>query len=246
MIKKIIIFFLLFLCVWNLTKLPYYLVFDISDTADSYARHGLEGSINLGHWIDGYHGTKLKSPAINFLAVHAVIGITVLTMMAMALFKPVLRRRYGLVFFIFAILLGAHTLPAALLMDSTFKRYLFSGTCITVIGAAIWGLIVLKKYEYYQPSSEKYLLYAYSLITLGAYGAGFAEFLQIGKNVVSYVKTNIWPQFGEFPDPLYGHTWFDTIPEVIGLAIFFLWILIVWIIIPVKIYLSVKAKNSPN
>ncbi len=207
---------------------------------DAYARHGLEGSINLGHWIDGYHGGKLKSPSINFLAVHAVIGITVLIMMAMSLVKTELRRKYGLTFFLFAILLGLHTLPAALLMDSTFKRYLFSGTCITVIGAAIFGLFVLRNYERYQPSSEKYLLIAYSLITLGAYGAGFAEFFQIGKNIVNYVKTNVWPEYGDLPDKLYGHTWFDTIPEIVGLAVFVLWILIIWIIIPVKLYRTSK------
>jgi hypothetical protein len=242
MIKKIVIVFLLGLCIWNLTKLPYIIFFDINDISDAYARHGLEGSINLGHWIDGYHGTKLKSPSINFLAVHAVIGITVLTMMAMSLIKPELRRKYGLAFFIFAILLGLHTFPAALLMDSTFKRYLFSGTCIVVIGAAIFGLFVLSNYEDYQPSSEKYLLDAYSLITLGAYGAGFAEFFQIGKNTINYVKTNLWPEFGDLPDKLYGHTWFDTIPEMVGLVVFFLWILVVWIIIPVKLFLVSRSE----
>ena len=128
--KKIIILFIVGLCAWNLTKIPYLISFDSTDVSDDYAKHGLEGSINLGHWVEGYHGTKLKSPSINFLAVHSVIGITVLMMMAFSLISPKLRRKHGLLFFIFAILLGVHTLPAALLMDGSFKRILFSYTCI--------------------------------------------------------------------------------------------------------------------
>ena len=241
--KKILLVFLVGLCAWNLTKLPYYLSYDSTDTTNAYVKHGLEGSINLENWLDGYRGNKLRTPAMNFLAVHAVIGITVLMMMAFSVINPERRRRHGLLFFIFAILLGLHTLPAALLMDSTFKKYLFSGTCVVVIGASIYGLAVLRNYERYQPSSEKYLLIAYSLITLGAYGAGFAEFYQIGVNVADYLKTDIWPEFGDLPHKLAGHTLYDRIPETAGFAVFALWIAVVWLFIPIKLFMASRSRT---
>jgi hypothetical protein len=231
--KKILLFFLVGLCVWNLTKIPYYVAFDPTDTADTYAGHGLEGSINLGHWVEGYHGTKLKTPAINFLAIHAVVGITVLLMMALTVLRPPLRRRWGPVFFPFAIILGAHTLPAAWMMDSAFRKYLFTATCLWVIGAALFGLVVLARYERFQPSSEKYLLICYSLITLGAYGAGFAEFYQIGKNTLARISEGAWPDFGPLPHALAGLTPYDAAPRSAGLVVFVLWILLIWMALPV-------------
>jgi hypothetical protein len=232
--KKILLFLLVGLCVWNLTKLPYYVAFDPADATDAYARHGLEGSINLGHWVEGYHGTKLKSPAINFLAVHNVVGITVLMMMAFALVRPRLRRRFGPLFFPFAILLGAHTVPAAWMMDGAFRKYLFTATCVLVIGAALFGLVVLRRYERDPPAAEKRLLIAYSLITLGAYGAGFAEFYQIGSNAIARLRTGLWPDFGALPHALAGNTPYDRIPEAIGWTVFVLWIAIVWLAWPAR------------
>lgn len=236
--KGILLFFLVGLCVWNVTKIPYYIAFDPANVTDEYVSHGLEGSINLGHWVEGYHGTKLKTPAINFLAVHNVVGITVLMMMAFSLVRPTLRRRFGLPFFGFAILLGAHTLPAAWMMDGAFRKYLFTATCVMVIGAALFGLVVLRRYERYQPSSEKYLLIAYSLITLGAYGAGFAEFYQIGSNTIARLRSGIWPDFGPLPHDLTGLTPYDRFPEAIGFTVFALWIGIVWVVLPLKRYLA--------
>jgi hypothetical protein len=229
--KKILLFFLVGLCAWNLTKIPYYVVFDASDTTDAYAVHGLEGSINLAHWVDGYRGTKLKSPAVNFLLVHNVVGITVLMMMALSLLRPPLRRRWGPWFFPFSILLGAHTLPAAWMMDGAFRKYLFTATCVMVIGAAIFGLLTLRRYER-EPKAEKHLLVAYSLITLGAYGAGFAEFYQIGSNAVARLRTGIWPEFGPLPHPLSGLTPYDALPEILGWTVFALWMAVVWIALP--------------
>jgi hypothetical protein len=194
--------------------------------------------------VDGYHGTKLKSPAINFLAVHTVIGITVLMMMAFSLVRPALRRKHGLLFFVSAILLGLHTLPAAWLMDGAFKKYLFTATCVEVIGAAIFGLVVLRNYERFQPSSEKYLLISFSLITLGAYGAGFAEFTQIGKNVIAYLRTSVWPDFGALPHPLSGNTPFDRVPETVGFAVFVLWMVVVWVVLPTRQYLASSAEGA--
>lgn len=231
MLKKVLLVFLVGLCAWNLTKVPYYLAFDAADAADAYARHGLEGSINLGHWVDGYHGTKLKTPAVNFLLVHNVIGITVLMMMAISLVRPPLRRSWGPVFFPFAIVLGAHTLPAAWMMDSPFRKYLFTATCALVIGAAIFGLFVLRRGDR-SPESEKHLLIAYSLITFGSYGAGFAEFYQIGKNTVARLSTGVWPDFGPLPHPLAGRTAYDAVPEAVGLAVFALFVTVVWIVWP--------------
>lgn len=231
--KKVLLFFLVGLCVWNLTKIPYYLAFDPADT-DAYTAHGLEGSINLGHWVEGYHGTKLKSPAANFLLVHNVVGITVLMMMALTLLRPPLRRRWGRWFFPFAILLGAHTVPAAWMMDGAFRRYLFTATCVMVIGAAIWGLVVLRRYERLQPRAEKHLLICYGLITLGAYGAGFAEFYQIGSNALVRIRSGTWPDFGPDPHPLSGRTPYDVLPEALGLVVLAVWIGAVWVWMPAR------------
>ena len=228
--KKILLFFLVGLCVWNLTKVPYYLAFD---SMDSWVQQGIEGSINLGHGVDGYHGTKLKTPAINFLLLHNVIGITVLLMMALPVLRAPLRRRWGPVFFPFAIILGVHTLPAAWMIESPLRKYIFTVTCLYVIGAAIFGLVVLSRYERFQPSSEKYLLICYSLVTFGAYGAGFAEFLQIGKNIAARMKDAVWPDFGSIPHPMAGQTPYDLVPAAVGLVVFVLWIVLVWIALPI-------------
>jgi hypothetical protein len=112
--------------------------------------------------------------------------------------------------------LGAHTLPAAWMMDGAFRKYLFTATCVLVIGAALFGLVVLRRYERDPPAAEKRLLIAYSLITLGAYGAGFAEFYQIGSNAIARLRTGLWPDFGALPHALAGYTPYDRLPEVIG------------------------------
>ncbi len=241
--KRIVLFFLIGLCAWNLTKIPYIVTFDSTDTTDEYARNGLEGSINLGHWVDGYHGLKQKSPEINFLAVHNVVGITVLMLMAISLVSPGFRRKWGLLFFSSAIVLGLHTIPAAWAMEGDFKKYLFTATCVEVIVVALWGLVVLRGYERYQPASEKHLLIAYSLIALGAYGAGFAEFSAIGSNVISRLRTSAWPEFGDAAHPLYGQTFYDRVPEAAGWAVFVLWITVVWIVLPARQYLASRSKR---
>jgi hypothetical protein len=48
--KKVIIGFLLFVATWNLTKLPFYVSFN-NDGDVAYNSHGVELSINLGHWL---------------------------------------------------------------------------------------------------------------------------------------------------------------------------------------------------
>jgi len=241
--KKILLFFLFGLCAWNLAKIPYILAFDI-DAADEFSRRGLEGSITLAKWVEGYRGTKLKSPSINFLAVHNVIGITVLMMMAISLLSHGFRRKYGVLFFAFGILLGIHTIPAALLMDSAVKRFLFTGTCIEVILASIFGLVVLHNYERWEPRSARYLLIAFGLVTFGAYGAGFAESFQIVLNVLAKVRTSVWPQYGDLPDPMYGNTIYDRVPEIVGLTFVVLWIAIVWVGLPAKRYFANHSSTA--
>ena len=234
MLKKILLFFLVGLCVWNLTKLPYYVAYDFAPPDDAYVQHGLEGSINLSYWVDGYRGTKLKSPAINFLVFHTVVGITVLMMMALSLIKQGWRRKYAVPYFVFSIVLGAHTLPAALAMDGAFQRYLFTATCAWVIASAIWGFFTLRAYDTDPDRAEKHLLIQYSLITLGAYGAGFAEFNQIGRNVVNRIRSGIWPEFGALPHPDAGHTVYDIPPELLGYLLSFAWVAAIWIVWPLK------------
>jgi abortive infection bacteriophage resistance protein len=47
---KGLIAFLAIVALWNVTKLPYYLSFN-NDGNTAYNDHGIELSINLGHWV---------------------------------------------------------------------------------------------------------------------------------------------------------------------------------------------------
>ena len=57
--KKLLIFFLVFLPVWTLSKVPLYLAFDAhGDTP--YEKGGLAGSINVEFWVNGLDDGKKK------------------------------------------------------------------------------------------------------------------------------------------------------------------------------------------
>ena len=62
---------------------------------------------------------------------------------------------------------------------------------------------------------EKHLLIEYSLVTVGAYGAGFAESIGIFSKFM-YKSAN--GAFKEYPtpDPLFGHSVYDLAPEKVG------------------------------
>ncbi len=232
--RKILIFFLVFLTVWNFTKVPYYIQFNKDGDTD-YEKGGLTGSINLYYWLHGFKSSKLRSPACNFLLVHVAFGSTVLIMMALSLIKTKWRKKYGNYFFFFAVCLSVHTVPAAMMMPQIPLRILFTFTCVWVFVSAIFGFKTLREYDQDPVKAEKHLTIEYALITLGAYGAGFAEFTGIGAKIKYRLQTGEWKQYGDTPSPLFGHTFYDKLPEKVGMTFFFVFISIVWFWWPIKI-----------
>uniref|UniRef100_A0A7S2EHE4 Uncharacterized protein n=1 Tax=Trieres chinensis TaxID=1514140 RepID=A0A7S2EHE4_TRICV len=232
--RKFFIFWLVFLVVWNFTKVPYYIQFDANGD-DPYEVGGITGSINMIHWFDGFDSSRLHSPACNFLLVHISFGSTVLIMMALTLVKTTWRRKYGKWFFTFAILLGVHTIPAALGMNQFPLRVLFTFACVYVIVSALFGFRTLKHYDEDPIKSEKHLLIEYILITIGAYGAGFAEFTVLFFKIKHRLENGEWRSYPNYPDPKFGHSLYDQLPEKVGMTIFFVWFAVFWFFWPIKL-----------
>jgi len=216
-------------------KVPYYIGFDVNGDTD-YEKGGLTGSINLYHWVKGFKSSKLHSPACNFLLVHIAFGSTVLIMMALSLIKTAWRRQYGNYFFTFTVLLGVHTIPAAWTMGAAFTKYLFTFTCLMVTTSALFGYRTLKFYDTDPVKHEKHLLIEYSIITFGTYGAGFAESYGIlTKFIYRAENGGGFMDYGNTPDPLFGHSLYDIVPEKVGMTLFFVWAAVVWFWWPIKL-----------
>ena len=232
--SKVLIFFLVFLVAWNATKVPYYIGFD-ADGDTPYEKGGLTGSINLAFWVKGFKSSKLHSPACNFLLVHIAFGSTVLIMMALTMIKTKWRKKYGNYFFTFSILLAVHTIPAAWEMNTKFTKYLFTFTCIWVIAASLFGYVTLKNYDKNPVKAERELAWEYGLVTLGAYGAGFAESIGIISKFIFKAENGYFRDYGDTPDPKFGHSLYDLLPERVGMTFFFAWMAIFWFWWPIKL-----------
>lgn len=263
--KIIGIILLVFLSFWNITKLPYYLVDSDSQPMNDlnynatycnatvplpYICHGVEGSINLGHWIENYRGGKITAPPVFFLAVHLILGVTVLLMAAATIVFPKFRRQYSAPFFIFSIILGAHTMPATLLVSPLPKVALFSFTAVGVMFCGVLGLLTIWFYDRIgEHHAERLLIACFTIITIGSCGAGMAEFGQIFSNIDSHAETGEWPLIsGNRPSPNSGRTVFDGDSlETFGWVWACLWIIIVWGVLPtveVLIWRGVLPENT--
>ena len=252
--RKTLIFFIVFLVVWNATKIPYYIQFDMDGDSD-YEKGGLTVSINLVYWLDGFESTKLHSPPCNFILVHQAVGSTVLIMMALTLVKTAWRKKYGNYFFTFAILLGLHAIPACWTVGwnpdgpstKKFMQYLFTITCLACIVTGLLGYRTLKNYDKDPVAAEKTLAVLYGLITLFAYGAGFAELLtSIGKNLLFKAEHGYFKSYPDL-DPLFGNSIYDKLPEKVGMTFFLVWAAIFWFWWPIKLLqpdLDVGDKKS--
>ena len=100
-----------------------------------------------------------------------------------------------IVFFTFTNLLAFHTIPAAWGINKKPLQYLFTFTCVWCIVSAFFGYRTLRDYDKDSVKAEKYLLIEYSLITLGAYGAGFVEFTGIGAKVKYRLAEGVWKHY---------------------------------------------------
>lgn len=243
--RKFLIFFIgVFLPAWTLSKVPLYLAFEDGGT-DAYDARGLGGSINLEQWVDGFRSSKLHSPACNFLLVHIAFGITVLVMMALTIYNVSWRRKYGNIFFVFSILLGVHTIPSALGMHAIPLRILFTFTCVWVIVSAVCGFFTLAKYDEDPVKAEKHLRIEYGLITLGAWGAGFAEFTGITAKLIYKFQHGEWKVYSTSPDPDWGKSIYFRFPESVGVWIFMLTLVFVWLAWPMWL-LKLPANPEPT
>lgn len=228
-VRKFFIFMIIFLVVWNATKIPFYMAFNPNTDPP------LPSSINLQYIIEGFKGTMLRAPPCNFLLLHIAFGSTVLIMMALSLVKPAWRKKYGKYFFSFTLCLGIHTFPAAVNTPSPALRFLFTFTCFFVSIPAMYGFKTLHDYDKDPIQAEKHLFIEYCLITFGAYGAGFAEFTGLAIKFIYRFRNGEYQDFGNKPDPLYGKLIYSKLPEKYGLTLFFIFTAIVWIYWPLKI-----------
>lgn len=231
-IKKLVFFFIVVLCAWNATKMPFFLAFD--PESEEAKKVGLYATISLVEWIrsdGGYQGNKLSCPAISFFLIHIMIGITVLMLIAMTFIYPSWRRKYGYWTFSFGIALGVHTMPAAL----QHKLWLpFGFTCLYVIAASLLGFRTLRLYDRNPRTCERHLEIEHYVVAFGAWVAGFAEiFLGILPNISKHGKTGKWP-LASFPGPseLFGDTLYDLMSEAFALKVFLGLIIAFWILVP--------------
>jgi hypothetical protein len=206
-----------------------------------YVAHQLLWSVYSVNY-QGFHSTKLRAPACNFLLVHVAAGITVLVMMALSIIRREWRKKYAFPFFCFSIFLGVHTIPASLLADDMSMRIIFTVTCIYVIIAAIFGFFTLKNYDKDPVKGDKHLAWEYGIITFGAFGAGFAEGLGIHAKFVFHKANGFYEEFnnGE-PHAMWGKTIYSALPEKVGMTVFLIWVAAVWFAWPLII-----LKIQPN
>ena len=155
--------------------------------------------------------------------------------MALTMIKTAWRKKYGNYFFTFASLLGVHTIPAAWEMNDEFLKYLFTLTCVGVIVSSLFGYRTLKNYDQDPVLAEKALAWEYGMVTFFTYGAGYAEGAFIVSKLIYKAQTGNFRDYGSTPDPKFGHSLYDKLPESVGLTLFFVWVAIFWFWWPIKL-----------
>jgi hypothetical protein len=243
--SKAVIAFIVIIAILNVTKLPYFMSFG-NDGNVSYNSHGIEVSINLGHWVKGYRSAKQRAPACNFFLIHATLGLTILFMMILTLVKETWRKKYCKPFFWFAIIEGVHAIPASLINDSGFTP-LFLFACALLIGMGIWGLETNKRYIENEARAEKLLFIQYTVVTLVNCFAALLESLQMIKAFKSKTAEGTFHDTGDEPHRLFGHTLYDALPEKVGMTLFLGFTFVVWFIWPLLLLdLKMPHQNEEN
>lgn len=238
--RKLLIFAFIFVCTWNFTKVPYYLAFRANGDTP-YEQGGLTLSINLVNWIDGFQSSKLTSPACNYQLIHIALGITILIMMSLTLIKTAWRRKYGYWFFFFAICYSVHQLADALMTPLFPLKILFTGTCIMCFVCGINGFSTLDAYDQDPVKGDKALLTLYGCIAFSACAEFIEEITGIFRKTMYRLDTGEFKQYPTEPNPLFGHTVYDWLPEKVGMTVFFVFIFIFWFYWPIKL-LNIDTK----
>lgn len=224
--KYLLIIFIAFVGLWNVTKLPFLLAFN-HDQDVAYNSHGIELSINLGHLVEGYRSRKMRTPPCNFMLVHSALGITLLAMVILTIVNGERRKKYCIPFFIFAIVEGFHAIPASLVNDAGFKP-LFIVACAGLIGSGVWGIYTKYTYDKKPEAAEKHFVVQYFIICLINIFAAFLETPNVIKAFKYHDEHGEWLSYGDAPHPTVGHTWYDQFPEKYGVIIFFTFTCVVW------------------
>lgn len=231
--KKCTIALFAFIIIWNLSKFPYLLGFN-HDGNRYYNSRGTEVSINLGHWLQGYRSNKLRCPPINFVLIHATLGLTLLAMMILSLVRESWRRRYCIPFFWFSILEGLHALPASAINDSGLAPLLLV-SCALLIGTGVWGIVTKMNYDKDKRKADSNLYKQYIVITIINIGGAGIECRTI---VAAFLKKHRFGMFigeGEGPHLIVGTTFYDKFPEKIGVIVFFMFVTMVWFVWPLTL-----------
>ena len=240
--KKALIAFLAVCGLWNVAKLPYFMSFN-NDGNVSYAKHGIELSINLGYWIKGYRSLKMRAPACNFFLVHASTGVMLLAMVILTIIKAERRKKYCMPFFVFSIIMGLHTMPAALINDGGFAT-LFTFACSLLIGSGIWGIHTKLNYDKDPKTAEKNLLIQYVIVAITNVAASFIEAPHIINAFSGRDENGNFQVVSEEPHKFVGNTVYDKFPEKIGMTYFLLLTIIGWGLWPLYLVAIPEKKKT--
>ena len=227
---KALIVLISVIALWNLFKLPYYISFG-NDGNNGYSDHGVELSINLGHWVKGYRSLPMRCPPCNFFLVHAIIGITLLFMMVLTLINKKWRKKHCKPFFAFSIAMGLHTFPAALANDAGFTP-LFVVACSLLIGSGFLGLKADQEYDQDPVEGDKNLFIHYVIITIVNCGAAALELPNILKAFKVNSAEGAFKVYGDVPHKLWGTTLYSKFPEKLGMTVFVVFVTCVWFLWP--------------
>jgi hypothetical protein len=228
--RRLLIAFLFLLPLWTFSKIPFYLGFkNDGNASDPY---GLELSINLEHWITGYHSSKLRCPPFNFILIHVAMGSMVLVLTALTLINKSWRLKYGKYFFIAGFILGLHSVPASILQVGVMY-WVFMFANVMCMGLSIWGWVTLRDYDKDPIKADRNLMIQYGVICAIASTAAFLEITNILKRFSYKREHGEFEVVSDIPHPLYGNTFYDNFPESIGLAIFSVWVVVVMFAWPI-------------
>jgi len=199
-----------------------------------YWCHGLETSIALGHWTmrnDDYHLRlgKIQSGPINFVALHSVLGTTVLTLGGIMVLFPGKMTSYAHLYFLTVIFFAIHSFPSCFIATALSWWVFFSAAFVCMF-ASFCGLLLVHASEGTDNSTKLQVINGCIVFCLlgGAYGEGMSILQRLLD--ASQVGHLVNSPGGDLPGPLSGHTFYDKFlptPLIVGFII--VWILMIWI-----------------
>jgi hypothetical protein len=96
------------------------------------------------------------------MLVHSAMGLTLLAMVILVVLKVERRRKYCMIFYIFAICEGIHAIPASIFYNNAGLAPLFILGCALLIGSGVWGIWTKWVYDKDPARAEKNMLIQYA------------------------------------------------------------------------------------